>query len=243
MQLAHQRSGVCQVNARSRPHWSRTAAPQRSAAGAARLTVANTAAPEISAQLSSSTADLDEVRQSLAARLASSDVVMQPLSVPGVPDDYHPSQGWRPLPHHLGKQDIWHRIRQEAKADADAEPTLASFLYSSILGHSSFEKSVNFILANKLASPTLYSTQLVKIIEDCFTEEPSIVDAALADMQACFDRDPACDKYTQCMLYFKGFQAIQCHRIAHHLWGKGRKVRSTVVAAQLLQKRWLLTCL
>lgn len=50
------------------------------------------------------------------------------------------------------------------------------------------------------------------------------MEAALADMQACFDRDPACDKYTQCLLYFKGFQAIQCHRIAHHLWGKGRKV-------------------
>jgi hypothetical protein len=145
------------------------------------------------------------------------------------PADYHPSQGWRPLPHHLSKQDLWQRIRQEAKADADAEPTLASFLYSSILGHSSFEKSLNFILANKLASPTLYSTQLVKIIEDCFKEEPSIVDAALADMQACFDRDPACDKYTQCLLYFKGFQAIQCHRIAHHLWGKGRKVSTAAV--------------
>jgi serine O-acetyltransferase len=154
------------------------------------------------------------------------------------PADYHPSQGWRPMPHHLSKQDIWQRIRQEAKADADAEPTLASFLYSSILGHSSFEKSLNFILANKLASPTLYSTQLVKIIEDCFTEEPSIVDAALADMQACFDRDPACDKYTQCLLYFKGFQAIQCHRIAHHLWGKGRKVRCN--DCWLLMQRCLL---
>jgi serine O-acetyltransferase len=74
-------------------------------------------------------------------------------------------------------------MRHEAKADADAEPTLASFLYSSVLGHASFEKSLNFILANKLASPTLYSTQLVKIIEDCFQAEPAIVEAAIADMQ------------------------------------------------------------
>lgn len=129
------------------------------------------------------------------------------------------------MPHHLTKQQLWDRMRAEAKADADAEPTLASFLYSSILGHSTFEKSLNFILANKLASPTLYSTQLVKIIEDCYVADPGIVDAALADMQAVFDRDPACDKYTQCLLYFKGFQAIQCHHIAHHLWDKGRKVR------------------
>jgi serine O-acetyltransferase len=145
-------------------------------------------------------------------------------SVVSCPADYHPSQGWRLMPHHLSKQQLWERMRQEAKADADAEPTLASFLYSSILGHATFEKSLNFILANKLASPTLYSTQLVKIIEDCYKADPSIVDAALADMQAVFDRDPACDKYTQCLLYFKGFQAIQCHRIAHHLWDQGRKV-------------------
>jgi serine O-acetyltransferase len=96
---------------------------------------------------------------------------------------YHPSQGWRPQPHHLSKPALWQRVRAEAKADADAEPTLASFLYSSILGHGSFEKSLCFILANKLASPTLFSTQLVKIIDDCYQENPAIVEAAIADMQ------------------------------------------------------------
>lgn len=141
------------------------------------------------------------------------------------------------MPHHLTKAQLWDRMRQEAKADADAEPTLASFLYSSILGHASFEKSLNFILANKLASPTLYSTQLVKIIEDCYQADPAIVDAALADMQAVFDRDPACDKYTQCLLYFKGFQAIQCHRIAHHLWEQGRKVSKGSRGARMLPER------
>ena len=46
----------------------------------------------------------------------------------------------------------------------------------------------------------------------------------MADMEAARERDPACDKYTQCILYFKGFQAIQCQRIAHWLWKKDRKV-------------------
>jgi serine O-acetyltransferase len=98
-------------------------------------------------------------------------------------------------------------------------------LYSSVLGHHTFEKTLAFILANKLASATLYSTQLMKIIDDCYKEEPAIIEACIADLQAVFDRDPACEQYTQCLLYFKGFQAIQCHRIAHYLWGKGRKVR------------------
>ena len=52
----------------------------------------------------------------------------------------------------------------------------------------------------------------------------SILEAGMADMEAARERDPACDKYTQCILYFKGFQAIQCQRIAHWLWKKDRKV-------------------
>lgn len=66
-----------------------------------------------------------------------------------------------------------------------------------------------------------------------------------ATPQAVFDRDPACDKYTQCVLYFKGFQAVQCHRIAHHLWGQGRKVRpwtfacSCCVPLRLCRSLWL----
>jgi serine acetyltransferase len=35
------------------------------------------------------------------------------------------------------------------------------------------------------------------------------MDAVVADINAVFDRDPACEKYSHCMLNFKGFQAIQ----------------------------------
>ncbi len=48
-----------------------------------------------------------------------------------------------------------------------------------------------------------------------------------------YDRDPACDKYSQAMLYFKGFQAVQSHRVAHWLWHKGRRVsRGRIHAAR-----------
>ena len=46
---------------------------------------------------------------------------------------------------------------------------------------------------------------------------------AQADMQAVIDRDPACDKYLQILLFFKGFQAIQAHRVAAALWRQDRK--------------------
>ena len=46
--------------------------------------------------------------------------------------------------------------------------------------------------------------------------------AARADILAVYERDPACHRYLQPLLFFKGFQALQCFRIAHHLWTTGR---------------------
>ena len=64
-----------------------------------------------------------------------------------------------------------------------------------------------------------------------FMGSQSILEACMADMEAAKERDPACDKYTQCILYFKGFQAIQCQRIAHWLWKKDRKVAAHMMAS------------
>lgn len=48
------------------------------------------------------------------------------------------------------------------------------------------------------------------------------MDAAVADIQAVKDRDPACLGYIQVLLWFKGFHAIQAQRVAHWLWAQGR---------------------
>jgi len=38
-----------------------------------------------------------------------------------------------------------------------------------------------------------------------------------------FERDPACHRLMQPLLYFKGYQAIQSYRLGHWLWQQGRK--------------------
>ena len=52
---------------------------------------------------------------------------------------------------------------------------------------------------------------------------PALGDIFRADIAAVFDRDPATNRYIEPVLYYKGFHAIQTHRLAHWLWGKGRK--------------------
>lgn len=45
-------------------------------------------------------------------------------------------------------------------------------------------------------------------------------------------QDPACASYSQALLYFKGFHAIQCQRIAHCLWIAGRRVLATALQSR-----------
>ena len=56
-----------------------------------------------------------------------------------------------------------------------------------------------------------------------FQEEVIVFNRIKDDIYSVFDRDPACDRYIEPLLYFKGFQALQTYRMAHRLFKTGRK--------------------
>jgi serine O-acetyltransferase len=43
------------------------------------------------------------------------------------------------------------------------------------------------------------------------------------DLAAVYDRDPACNRLIDPLLYFKGFHALETQRFGHALWHLGRK--------------------
>ncbi|KAK9862323.1 hypothetical protein WJX84_006529 [Apatococcus fuscideae] len=137
------------------------------------------------------------------------------------------------LDHRGSPGQLWQTIKAEARRDAEAEPVLASHLHMTILAQKSFAKSMAFTLANKLSSPTLLGTQLTRLISDAYSDDETILQACIADILAVLDRDPACDSVIQCMLNFKGFQALQCYRIAHWLWQSGRKTLALMIQSQV----------
>ena len=117
---------------------------------------------------------------------------------------------------------VWSTIRREAEQIAQDEPLMASLVHSGILHHDSFERALSFRLAQKLASPEMSDLILRELADAAYQSEPEIVAAARADLLAVFDRDPACHRYVQPVLFFKGYQAVQCYRIAHWLLMQGR---------------------
>jgi serine O-acetyltransferase len=118
---------------------------------------------------------------------------------------------------------VWSQIKAESHRDADSEPALASFLYATVLSHPSLPRSLSFHLANKLCSSTLLSTLLYDLFVASFSKHPTLRAAAVADLIAVKQRDPACVSFSHCLLNYKGFIAIQAHRVSHVLWSQNRK--------------------
>ncbi len=65
-------------------------------------------------------------------------------------------------------------LRDEARQQAEVEPVLASSLHMTVIMHATMEKGLSFLLANKLASPTLLATQLTRLFMEAFRVRPCI---------------------------------------------------------------------
>jgi serine O-acetyltransferase len=118
---------------------------------------------------------------------------------------------------------VWARIRHEAEEIARREPELATFIYETILHHGSLEAAVVHRVSERLGNTDISGDLIRQAYHEALDDEPAIGDAFRADIVATVDRDPATLRFLEPVLYYKGFHAIQTHRLAHWLLGKSRK--------------------
>ncbi|TYB89784.1 serine O-acetyltransferase [Oceaniovalibus sp. ACAM 378] len=118
---------------------------------------------------------------------------------------------------------VWSQIREEAHKAVRDEPLLGGLIHSSILHHKTLERALAYRISLKLASAEMSEQFLREIADEGFLVDPSLGEAARADMVAILDRDPASQRLLQPLLYFKGFQAVQAYRLGHWLWHQGRR--------------------
>ncbi len=118
---------------------------------------------------------------------------------------------------------VWTRIKSEAEQSLRDEPLLGGLVHSSILHHASMERALAYRIAMKLSSGEMGEQLIREIAEAAHEADPTLGQAARADLVAVYERDPACHRFMQPLLYFKGYLALQAYRIAHWLWTEGRK--------------------
>ena len=118
---------------------------------------------------------------------------------------------------------LWDQINDEARQAVVEEPLIGGFVHACILHHKSIEKALSYRIAAKLASNEMSMVVVREVVEEAYQKSPELVDAARSDLVAVYERDPACHRLVQPILYFKGFHAIQTHRLAHWAWNAGRR--------------------
>ena len=127
---------------------------------------------------------------------------------------------------------LWAVMRAEAIERSAREPVLASFYHANVLNHESMEAALASVLAVRLETGMLPAMLLRDVVDEALRDDPLITMAVREDLFAHRTRDPACDSFVTAFLYYKGFHALQVHRIAHWLW---RRDRSWI--AYMLQNR------
>lgn len=118
---------------------------------------------------------------------------------------------------------VWAAVQRDAETIVKAEPAMASFVFATVLNHDRLEDAVVHRIAQRLDSSVVSAETIRRAFEAALGADPALGEVMRVDISATYDRDPACDRQIEVLLYFKGFHAIQTHRLAHWLWNNGQR--------------------
>ncbi|MFT8719350.1 MAG: serine O-acetyltransferase [Acetobacter sp.] len=116
---------------------------------------------------------------------------------------------------------LWENMLSESQVCCD--PLVMGLLATGIKNHPDFASALAALIGRKLGDHYVSTDKLTHLVIECYNDVPDIVTAGAADIQAIRDRDPACPDYVTPFLFFKGFHAIQCYRVANWLWRDERR--------------------
>ena len=119
--------------------------------------------------------------------------------------------------------EVWETLRGEAFRVVANERALRGFINTAVLAHDDFSSALASLLARKLGGPHISSERLEDLVKTATADDPELVKTGIADLMAALTRDPAADSYLTPFLYYKGFHALQWHRISHWLWNRRRR--------------------
>mgnify|MGYP000689137875 FL=1 len=131
---------------------------------------------------------------------------------------------------------LWTTICAEVRELIRTEPMLEDFLRATVLNHSSLESALSAHLGNQIDCATIPARVLCHVISEAFSTRDDIRQAMRDDLQAVVERDSACESFYLPLLYFKGFHALQLHRVSNWLWLQGRRSLALLMQSRASMK-------
>ncbi len=118
---------------------------------------------------------------------------------------------------------VWEQVRAEAEEVTRREPELTAFIFANILNHGALEHAVCTRLAHRLGHDDVHADLIRQTFLNILDSHPGFASIFRMDLAAVYDRDPACNRLIDPLLYFKGFHALETQRFSHALWHLGRR--------------------
>lgn len=131
---------------------------------------------------------------------------------------------------------LWQRLRDQAHQLSERNPVLRDYATSHLLAFSSFEAALAANLARQMQAQAS-NVALESWFKSIIDANPSIAEAAAADINHLEVVNPACPDHLTAFLTFRGIQAVQAYRIAHALWIDG-DVQSAVLVQNWAANTW-----
>ena len=131
---------------------------------------------------------------------------------------------------------LWATICDEVRELIRTEPMLEDFLRATVLNHSSLESALSAHLGNQVDCATIPARVLCHVISEVFASRDDIRQAMRDDLRAVVERDSACELFHLPLLYFKGFHALQLHRVSNWLWLQGRRSLALLMQSRASMK-------
>lgn len=117
---------------------------------------------------------------------------------------------------------VWISLRQEAAEVAEREEFIRPLIEQVILQPENFAGVLAASLTQRTVDKVHSPEKLLTLFLGAYADDQALLSAAADDLRAVTSRDPAATGYLLPLMFFKGFHALQTHRVAHWLWRNGR---------------------
>jgi serine O-acetyltransferase len=117
---------------------------------------------------------------------------------------------------------LWSSLLASSHQVSKEEPDLASFIHQAISSWPSYSEALSNLIIKNLNPSKSSQVSLEDLVKEALKGDPNIASQSLFDLQAIQQRDPACKSPVEAFLFYRGFKALQCYRVAHYFWSSQR---------------------
>jgi serine O-acetyltransferase len=121
------------------------------------------------------------------------------------------------------ESELWSALKDDAASYFRGDSRFTPFLEKRISRHDDYRRALAGLLTEIMKSHADVDMDIASLVDEPIMSCSELVSDSIDDLFAAFERDPASRHVLEIFLFYRGFQALQAHRLAHYYWSQGRR--------------------